>query len=137
MAKSRVARCSPVPPAFQRVAAPPEVIDPRQAALAWEFLRRNLDYRNDYQRWRAGDLIGLAERWGLRAPLDPDLQDIDARRIWGTAASDHEGGDPGTAAPQPRARCRPAGSWACSAPTNARRRDRSCPCDLQGCHRPG
>ena len=135
MAKSRVARCSPDPPAFQRVPPPPDAIDPRQAALAWEFLRRNPEYRADYRRWRAGALIGLAERWGLRAPLDPELQDIDAKEIWRTATTDRQDGRHEASAPEHRPTDRPVGFWACSPPTSVRRRDRSCPCDLQGCHR--
>ena len=100
MAQSRVARCSPDPLALRPALAPPETIDPHRAQLAWEFLRRNPEYRADYRRWRAGALIGLAERWGLRAPLDPDLRDIDASGIWRTATSDSEGADGAARAPE-------------------------------------
>ncbi|WP_421738024.1 transcriptional regulator domain-containing protein [Caulobacter sp.] len=141
MAQSRVARCRPDPPALPRAPAPPDAIDPRQAALAWEFLRRNPEYRADYRRWRAGARIGLAERWGLRAPLDPDLRDIDAEAIWSADPCDRDGADrearaPEHSAQETRPTGRPAGPWACSPPASARRRGRSCPCVLLGCHRP-
>lgn len=82
MAKSRVAPCHPPPIAPQPAPARTDHLDPGQARLAWEFLRRNPQYRADYRRWRAGALIGLAERWGLRAPIDPDLRDIDIDSLW-------------------------------------------------------
>jgi Family of unknown function (DUF6499) len=48
--------------------------DLNPAELAWEFLRRNTDYRRDY-RTTVGDMAGEPEfpeplivRWGLRFP---------------------------------------------------------------------
>ena len=51
------------------------------AGIAWEFLRRNPEYRNDYQRADGnGGALGtgseaapddLARRWGLRFPGRP------------------------------------------------------------------
>ncbi|WP_434211879.1 DUF7011 domain-containing protein [[Pseudomonas] boreopolis] len=48
-------------------------------ALAWEFLRRNPDYRRDWQRRRRPQ---AAERWGLRLLEDPDLDARDAHPAW-------------------------------------------------------
>lgn len=46
------------------------------AALAWEFLRRNADYRQDYGRTsREADAMGvdaLMARWGVRFPHRPE-----------------------------------------------------------------
>ncbi len=47
------------------------------AGFAWEYLRRNDEYRNDYQtislngRSGARDLEAFANRWGLRFPKRP------------------------------------------------------------------
>lgn len=39
------------------------------ADLAWEYLRRNPDYQNDFQTASQGrDPATLSERWGLRFP---------------------------------------------------------------------
>ncbi|MGO4683503.1 transcriptional regulator domain-containing protein [Hyphomicrobium sp. 2TAF46] len=57
-------------------------LDP--AALAWEFLRRNRDYRKEYARVMRGSGIdaaaasGLAEHWGLR--FCPESRD--GRAAW-------------------------------------------------------
>ncbi|AVN43510.1 DNA -binding domain-containing protein [Pseudomonas aeruginosa] len=54
-------------------------------ALAWEFLRRNPDYRRDWLRRRRPQ---AAERWGLRLLEDPDLDARDAHPVW---FPDHDG----------------------------------------------
>ncbi|MFU4219470.1 DUF2285 domain-containing protein [Pseudomonas aeruginosa] len=54
-------------------------------ALAWEFLRRNPDYRRDWLRRRQPQ---AAERWGLRLLEDPDLDARDAHPVW---FPDHDG----------------------------------------------
>ena len=48
-------------------------------ALAWEYLRRNPDYRLDWLRRRRPD---AAERWGLRLLEDPALDARDAHPAW-------------------------------------------------------
>ncbi|WP_438727868.1 transcriptional regulator domain-containing protein [Parasphingorhabdus sp. DH2-15] len=69
------------------------------AAWAWEFLRRNEDYRRDFRLSHAGlpapvaltsgatlfrsrRTIPEAEQWGLLAFADPDKQAIDANVFW-------------------------------------------------------
>jgi len=55
-------------------------------ALAWEYLRRNPDYRRDWlHRRRRPD---TAHRWGLRLLEDPDLDARDAHPVW---FPDHDG----------------------------------------------
>lgn len=47
------------------------------AGFAWEYLRRNDDYRQDFQilvrakRPKASELEAFAQRWGLRFPARP------------------------------------------------------------------
>lgn len=47
------------------------------AGFAWEYLRRNHDYRQDFQilvrakRPNASELEAFARRWGLRFPARP------------------------------------------------------------------
>lgn len=42
------------------------------ADLAWEYLRRNPDYQNDFRAARRGmDHEALSARWGLRFPGRP------------------------------------------------------------------
>jgi hypothetical protein len=50
------------------------------AAFAWEFLRRNSDYRNDYRSARKGDTAQLAKRWGTAA--NPDLRADQVLDVW-------------------------------------------------------
>ncbi|WP_268761085.1 transcriptional regulator domain-containing protein [Caulobacter sp. Root1455] len=133
MAKSRLAPRGPVRAASPRAQPRPDPTDPDRARMAWEFLRRNPDYRADYRSWRAGAAIGVAERWGLRAPLDPDLRDIDAGAIWRAdgAPCAHP---PGAARPpEPRAMDRRDAAVAGSPPASARRLGPSCPCGLRDC----
>ena len=55
-------------------------------ALAWEYLRRNPDYRHDWlHRRRRPD---TAHRWGLRLLEDPALDARDAHPAW---FPDHDG----------------------------------------------
>ncbi|MPZ44230.1 MAG: DUF2285 domain-containing protein [Betaproteobacteria bacterium] len=48
-------------------------------ALAWEYLRRNPEYRQD---WRRQGASAAAGRWGLRLFEDPELDARDACPIW-------------------------------------------------------
>ena len=48
-------------------------------ALAWEYLRRNPDYRRDWLRRRRPD---TAQAWGLRLLEDPALDARDAHPAW-------------------------------------------------------
>jgi len=50
-------------------------------ALAWEYLRRNPDYRRDWLR-RGVDPIQVAHRWGLRLLEDPKCDARDAQPDW-------------------------------------------------------
>ena len=59
-----------------------------RAGFAWEFLRRNPDYRKDYSRI-ADDAEGgaqaaatIGERWGLVFRLPPELPAADAPVVW-------------------------------------------------------
>jgi len=49
-------------------------------ALAWEYLRRNPDYRLDWLRRRRR--VDAAERWGLRVLEDPALDARTAQPAW-------------------------------------------------------
>lgn len=55
-------------------------------ALAWEYLRRNPDYRRDWLRRRRRP--EAAHRWGLRLLEDPALDARDAHPAW---FPDHDG----------------------------------------------
>ncbi|MCH4579943.1 DUF2285 domain-containing protein [Achromobacter xylosoxidans] len=55
-------------------------------ALAWEYLRRNPDYRHDWLRRRRRP--DAAHRWGLRLLEDPALDARDAHPAW---FPDHDG----------------------------------------------
>jgi hypothetical protein len=55
-------------------------------ALAWEYLRRNPEYRRDW-RDRLRRPVA-AHRWGLRLLEDPDLDARDAHPVW---LADHPG----------------------------------------------
>src|SRR3546814_13314924 len=55
-------------------------------ALAWEYLRRNPDYRRNWLRRRRRPQA--AQRWGLRLLADPDLDSRDAHRV---GLPDHDG----------------------------------------------
>lgn len=53
--------------------------------LAWEFLRRNPDYRSAYTAWRRDrrePLAPIDRRWGLRFAADPALAAEEARVFW-------------------------------------------------------
>ena len=52
-------------------------------ALAWEYLRRNSDYRCDWDRARR-DPARFAAHWGLAFPEDPDLDARSAQPVWRT-----------------------------------------------------
>jgi hypothetical protein len=56
-------------PPFLRLSVP---------GFAWEFLRRNPDYRTDFSR----DHLALDPRWGLRFPVDPALPAKQADVFW-------------------------------------------------------
>jgi hypothetical protein len=49
-------------------------------ALAWEYLRRNPDYRRDWLLRR--DVLRAAHRWGLRLLEDPSCDARDAQPDW-------------------------------------------------------
>lgn len=49
-------------------------------SLAWEYLRRNPDYRHDWLHHRRSP--DAAQRWGLRALEDPSLDARDAYPTW-------------------------------------------------------
>ena len=54
------------------------------AGLAWEFLRRNPQYQDDFARWSRGD-VGDPERWakwGLTFPADPELSAGEQAIFW-------------------------------------------------------
>ena len=54
-------------------------------ALAWEYLRRNPDYRLDWQQQQSGrrkTQTEAAPRWGLRLLEDPDRDSRDAEPDW-------------------------------------------------------
>lgn len=53
-------------------------------ALAWEYLRRNHAYRDDYGRHARGsdDEAGRAARWGLRLLEDPARDARQAQPVW-------------------------------------------------------
>lgn len=53
--------------------------------FAWEFLRRNPDYRAEFARaWNTGGAgeARLDDRWGLRFPVDPALPAQNAEVFW-------------------------------------------------------
>jgi hypothetical protein len=53
--------------------------------LAWEFLRRNPDYRSAYAAWRREahePLAPIDRRWGLRFAADPALEADEAQVFW-------------------------------------------------------
>jgi hypothetical protein len=53
--------------------------------FAWEFLRRNPDYHDDYARGLADRPAGQGDidaRWGLRFPVDPALPAARAEVFW-------------------------------------------------------
>jgi hypothetical protein len=54
------------------------------ADLAWEFLRRNPRYQDDFARWSRGDTADAArwEHWGLTFPADPTLSARDQAIFW-------------------------------------------------------
>lgn len=53
-------------------------------ALAWEYLRRHPDYRQDWLRHSQQPEVAqhMAQRWGLRLLEDPALDARDAHPIW-------------------------------------------------------
>lgn len=54
-------------------------------SLAWEFLRRNPDYRAAFARWRQerrSPLAPIDARWGLRFAADPSLAADEAAVFW-------------------------------------------------------
>ncbi len=78
-------------------------LDP--AALAWEFLRRNHDYRKEYARMSrrgqidAADTAALTEHWGLR--FRPESREDSAARCDPLDPSGGPGDDPPVAFPVP------------------------------------
>lgn len=88
MAKSRVAACSLLPPILRPWEAPIPTLDPTLARLAWEFLRRNAQYRVEYAGVQSGAVAALSPRWGLKTAIDPDRDDVDATAIWRLVQND-------------------------------------------------
>lgn len=54
------------------------------ADLAWEFLRRNPQYQDDFARWSCGDAADGARwaTWGLTFPADPKLSARQQAIFW-------------------------------------------------------
>lgn len=50
--------------------------------FAWEFLRRNPDYRREFASVAAGRSRALDARWGLRFPADPEVGATEADVFW-------------------------------------------------------
>ncbi|WP_419187195.1 DUF7011 domain-containing protein [Cupriavidus necator] len=69
----------PSSPQF-RAAAYLYVLHLDQPALAWEYLRRHPDYRDDRSYRHQG--MGSLHRWGLRKFEDPRLDARDAHPVW-------------------------------------------------------
>lgn len=65
-------------------------------SLAWEYLRRNPDYRLDWLRHHSPE--SMAGRWGLRLLEDPALDARDAHPVWlpgqGAVVQLHPDADP-------------------------------------------
>lgn len=59
------------------------------ADVAWEWLRRNQDYQNDFALYlrtknaekRSAHASGMTERWGLRFPRAPKFDGPDPIRV--------------------------------------------------------
>lgn len=53
-------------------------------ALAWEFLRRNPHYQDDFDRWQSGRAGGPRPwpKWGLTFPADPQLSAGEQPIFW-------------------------------------------------------
>src|SRR2546421_1439592 len=51
------------------------------ASLAWEYLRRNTDYRNDWRHCDPASTV-FAERWGLAFAEDPYRDAETVRPLW-------------------------------------------------------
>jgi hypothetical protein len=54
-------------------------------AFAWEFLRRNVSYRAEYQRWSNASgrpAAAIDASWGLRFAVDPELPAAQADVFW-------------------------------------------------------
>lgn len=66
--------------AWHPVAAYLYVLHLNGSSLAWEYLRRNPEYRQDWHRRRSQQ----ARHWGLRLLEDPDLDARDARSPTGS-----------------------------------------------------
>lgn len=63
----------------------PSLIQLTVPGFAWEFLRRNPDYRAEFARDWTSDRAGearLDDRWGLRFPVDPALPASRAEVFW-------------------------------------------------------
>lgn len=70
----------PRPPPWYPTAAYLYVLHLDALALAWEYLRRNSDYRLDWLHRRHRP--AAAQRWGLRLLENPDLDARDAHPAW-------------------------------------------------------
>lgn len=71
------------PEAWQPSAAYLYVLYLDGPALAWEYLRRNPDYRRDWWRYRRrASAIFAARRWGLYRLENPGLDALDAHPAW-------------------------------------------------------
>jgi len=51
-------------------------------ALAWEYVRRNPEYRSDWGKFGAHPEPAVTQRWGLEFLWDPELDARDAQPIW-------------------------------------------------------
>jgi len=58
------------------------LIDLSVPAFAWEFLRRNPYYQDDWRSARHVDAETIDPRWGLRFAADPNLPADDAEVFW-------------------------------------------------------
>lgn len=84
--------------------------------FAWEFLRRNPDYRANYARASAGEQA-LQDRWGLKFPADPRLPADRAGVFWRPEVA------PGVVVPLQEARLRSARALPAQASKAVSRRD--------------
>jgi hypothetical protein len=60
------------------------MLDLSSADLAWEFLRRNPQYQDDFARWSRGHAADLGRwtAWGLTFPADPTLSAREQSIFW-------------------------------------------------------
>jgi hypothetical protein len=71
--------------AWRPVAAYLYLLKADRSALAWEYLRRNTEYREDFKSLRPDDPYWSA-RWGLATAEDPELDSRAVRAVWSLVA---------------------------------------------------